>query len=99
MAILHYKPDPYMDPILDIKDHAIGGKLITATLTMDEGLIMDPDNIKSQMAKILADGMIQNNLIEFTRRTDSLNSQAIINARCYLAPNDQVKIIRELKNG
>jgi hypothetical protein len=105
MAILHYKPDgynpiPMHDDIVNIKECAIiGGKLLTGTLTFNESKLLSPDEIKSQLAKILADAMIQNNLIEFTKRYDSLNCQNIINARCYLAPNDQVKIIRELKNG
>jgi hypothetical protein len=38
--------------------------------------------------------MISNGLVEFTQMHDNITFDTIVKARCYLAPNDQVKILR-----
>lgn len=100
---LHFNNDPirpYNDN-LDIKEYAIGGKLLTAILTVDEDTIqsMGKDFVKEKMALQLAMGMLENNMIEFTSMRDHTTLSMRIHARCYLAPDNQVKIIRELKDG
>lgn len=84
---------------LDIKEYAIGGKLITASQIINEELLKDipRDVIKEKMAMELARGMLENKLIEFTSQRDISSLQIKIYARCYLAPDTQVKILREIK--
>ena len=100
MAILHYKDEPYSSYDFNIKEYAIGGKLITASFIVNEMTLehVPKDEIKRKLAIELAQGMIENNLLEFTSMRDPLSSNIRISVRCYLAPDGQVKIIRELKN-
>lgn len=90
--------------VLDFQEYAIGGKLIgtTLTLTAAEAMQVSGDErqrqyIKEKLAAILAREMIQRNLVEFTQMDDTNTLGKIIHARCYLAPDDQVKIIRQMK--
>jgi hypothetical protein len=100
---LHFNNDPTRpyDSNLDIKEYAIGGKLLTASLMSDENTIqsMGKDFIKEKLAVQLAMGMLENKMVEFTSMRDHLSLSIKIHARCYLTPDNQVKIIRELKDG
>ena len=106
MAML---PPPFatniVDPFqveLDVTDISIGGKLLSAKLevnTMDEMSFRDNDEyrraIKQKIASELARAMIESNLIEFTQISSAVNLGCkTIHARCYLAPDNQVKILR-----
>lgn len=92
-----------VDPFeIDINstDYAIGGKLIQARLVLnplDEVHFQSSDEfkkaIKNKIASELARAMIESNLIEFTQ-AKNVDYSTVIHARCYLAPNDQVKILR-----
>lgn len=100
MAILHYKDESYGASDFNIKEYAIGGKLITASFIIDEMVLehVPKDEIKRKLANELAQGMIENKLLEFTSMRDPSSHNIRIHVRCYLAPDGQVKIIRELKN-
>lgn len=100
MAILHYKDEPYGASDFNIKEYAIGGKLITASFIIDEMVLehVPKDEIKRRLANELAQGMIENNLLEFTSMRDPSSHNIRIHVRCYLTPDSQVKIIRELNN-
>lgn len=87
-------------------DYAIGGKLVVGKAVMDESFLVmqtaDPDarqNIKKSLVSQLAEYMLENNLVEFTQQKGFPNphtfqEQTVIMVRAYLAPNDQVKILR-----
>lgn len=83
-------------------DYAIGGKLVVGRATMDESYLMllqdgDVDAkkaIKSQLIHQMAEFMLENNLVEFTQQKDPLMFNTTIMVRAYLAPSDQVKILR-----
>jgi hypothetical protein len=97
MAILHYKDDsivPNFD--LNVKEYAIGGKLLTMRMTFNEydSTVLTKEQIKEKMAINLAQAMVENNMIEFTRQVDHSTLNVMIHARCYMAPNEQVKILR-----
>ena len=86
---------------VNVKNIAIGGKLITVSLELnplDEMTFASPDDykraVKKKIATDLARVMIESNLVEFTQMTSSTNMGKIIHARCYLAPDSQVKILR-----
>lgn len=91
--------DPSFNPNVNIKEYAIGGKLITVSQIINEELLKDipRDVIKEKMAMELARCMVENKLIEFTSQRDISTLQLRIYARCYLAPDGQVKILREIK--
>lgn len=94
------------DPKFETYDYAIGGKLVVGKAVMDESFLVmqtaDPDarkNIKKSLVSQLAEYMLENNLVEFTQQKGFPNphtfqEQTVIMVRAYLAPNDQVKILR-----
>jgi hypothetical protein len=93
--------DPYTDFNFTYKDVAIGGKLVTGTIRMSEDKMMAVQSdhmlkqyLRTSMATQMGEYMISNGLVEFTQMRDSISFDTIVKARCYLAPNDQVKILR-----
>lgn len=91
--------DPY-DVKFDTQEFAIGGKLLTARLELSPTETMNFTDaelrrqIKMDMASQLARAMLESNLIEFTHQDDFKTMTKQIYARCYLAPDAQVKILR-----
>lgn len=104
MNIPPWQQTSVMDPFeaeFSSVDVAIGGKLITAKLElkhMDQMVFATDDDykraIKMKVAQELARAMIETNVIEFTRVPHPSTLSDIIFARCYLAPDSQVKILR-----
>lgn len=92
--------DPF-EAKFDFTDIAIGGKLLQATLNISathELQFLSEDDykraIKQKIASELARVMIESNLVEFTQAKNVHDYSTTIHARCYLAPNDQVKLLR-----
>ncbi len=91
-----------MDPLFQSYDYAIGGKMVVGRATMTDEyrmLLEDGDaeakkRIKSQLIHQMAEYMLENNLVEFTHYDDPLSGNRQIAVRAYLAPNDQVKVLR-----
>lgn len=94
-----FTSDPFRNEFvnLDIKEYAIGGKLITVQFKADDLFNPNPDSIKSQLVSNLSEYILRNNFVEFTKIPNPYNGSTTYIARCYLAPNDQVKILRSLK--
>ena len=94
--------DNYLiDPVnVTYKDTPIGGKLVMAQkiVTGLEMAQMNESNlktwIKENLAMNLVRSMIDNNLIEFTKMTSSQDYSVKFSARCYLAPSEEVRILR-----
>lgn len=91
----------YEDTKFTYKDVAIGGKMVRGFIRVTEHnmLVFNTDDkfkeyLRVSMATQLAEYMISNGLIEFTQMRDNASFDTIVNARCYLAPNDQIKILR-----
>jgi hypothetical protein len=89
------------DPIFTSHDYAIGGKLIVGRASMDETFaeILGKDidakkRLKEKLVHDLATYMLENQLVEFTQQDDPITFTKTIAVRAYLAPNDQVKILR-----
>ncbi len=83
-------------------DYAIGGKLITATITVssDNIAIMKDDGkvlLKHTLVNMIVKEMIENGFVEFTQADDMVTGFRVIRARAYVAPDSQVKILRSLK--
>jgi hypothetical protein len=93
--------DPYTDFNFKYKDIAIGGKLVQGTIRVPEHKIVSYGSehefkqfLKTSMAHQMCEYMISNGLVEFTQMRDNITYDSLVRARCYLAPNDQVKILR-----
>lgn len=84
----------------NMQEYAIGGRMIMVTLEVDEVEQMGMDNeqwraqIRQKLANQLALAMLDQNLMETTSYRDTFTNRQTIAARCYLAPHDQVKILR-----
>lgn len=94
--------DNYLTNPVDVtyKDTPIGGKLVIAQKVITE-LEMTQINesnlkawIKENLTMNLVRSMIDNNLIEFTKMTSSQDYSVKFSARCYLAPSEEVRILR-----
>lgn len=86
-------------------DYAIGGKMIVGRAEMDESytMMLQDGNleavkrVKEKLIHDMATYMLENNLVEFTHQDDPITLRRKIAVRAYLAPNDQVKILRLAK--
>ena len=99
-------PTAYMDEIdnftFQTYDYAIGGKMVVGRATVSDdfwSLVENGDaeaqrKIKFDLAQQMAVFMLENNLMEFTSSDDPSTGNRQIAVRAYLAPNDQVKILR-----
>jgi hypothetical protein len=95
------------DPKFETYDYAIGGKMVVGKATMDQSfmeLMQNGDfdakqNVKKTLIMQMAEYMLENNLVEFTQQKGlcdphTFQDTTVIMVRAYLAPNDQVKILR-----
>ena len=95
------------DPKFETYDYAIGGKMVVGRAVMEQSFLElmqngDHDakqNIKKTLIMQMAEYMLENNLVEFTHQKGFPNphtfqEQTVVMVRAYLAPNDQVKILR-----
>ena len=82
-------------------DYVIGGKLVVghASFSEEYGAMLSPGsdavyNVKMKLATDLAKYMIENKLVEFTQSRQASDYSTRIAIRAYLAPDEQVKILR-----
>lgn len=83
-------------------DYAIGGKMIVGRAEMTENFRMmleDGDataimQIKEKLTRDLVHHMLENKLVEFTHHDDPITFRRQLAIRAYLAPSDQVRILR-----
>jgi hypothetical protein len=84
----------------DAKEYAIGGKMVKASVTAAPASMLNMTDdewrryIKTQLATQLALFIVDNGLCEFTTWNDTQHELKAFGIRCYLAPNDQIKILR-----
>jgi hypothetical protein len=83
-------------------EHSIQGKMFMVSFTASDILMIDKtedvwkQEIKKQLAIDLAEKMLEEGAIEFTQIQDSAWGHKIIKARCFLIPDNQVRILRTL---
>jgi hypothetical protein len=90
------------EPKFVTHDYAIGGKMVVGRAEMDHDytiLLQDGDadavkNVKEKLIHDMATFILENNLVEFTHQDDPISFRRKIAVRAYLAPNEQVKILR-----
>lgn len=84
---------------MNTQDHALAGKMLTATFQVDVLLEGEPDekSIKKKLSADLANSIIEGKFAEFTKQMSPDYSMATYRARVYLLPDDQVKVVRTIK--
>lgn len=91
---------PWDNANIDVKDYSIGGKLVIARCIHPDDLMslktVPAEEIKRDLTNQLVTYIMEKGLIEFTKFPDITRMQTTYTARCYLAPNDQIRIIRSI---
>lgn len=89
------------EPEFKVHDYLIGGKMVIGRASMDESFAAQmntdidfKDEVKKKLIMDMATYMLEHNLVEFTQYDDPLSMTKHIAIRAYLAPNDQIKILR-----
>jgi len=74
--------------------------MIVGTITISELDMMsvyNTDAFKMSLASQLATAMIENRLVEFTRHQDPIQGSTTVRIRAFLAPDDNIRILRMAK--
>ena len=95
-------PKQYKENYLEInysyKEIPIQGKLLAAKYTQSAlttiSHVNQTEEIKENLAKFIAKKLIDDNLIKFTKRIDDKTFETEYMAHIYIAPSDQVQILR-----
>jgi hypothetical protein len=89
------------DPIFTTHDYIIGGKLVVGRATYNEMYAAEASadaefrqSIKHKLATDLAHYMLENNMLEFMQQQNPMDFTTTVLVRAYIAPSDQVKILR-----
>lgn len=90
--------------MVEYKDYAIGGKMIIAKVKVPDEVMMKEvsdevgkQKVRQMLVEQLADAIISNQLCEITQQRDQSYMDTIIAARCYVAPDSTIKLLRTLK--
>ena len=92
--------DPAQPPMC--YEHRIQGQMFMVSFTASEHFMFNTpeavwkQEIKKRLAMNLAEKMLEDGVIEFTQMQDSASGHNTIKARCYLVPDDQVRLLRTL---
>lgn len=86
----------------DIKEYTIQGKMVIGEFDLSLNKLMHLTDakaehlIKEELANSLAKFILENKLAEFTMQEDNNNMSKRYRVRCFLTPDDQVRLIRTL---
>ena len=87
----------------NIKEYPIKGQMVLGQVILKEiDLINMPHgvdiktHIKENLLKKLVIYMLENKLAEFTVTDDPLSSSKLYRVRCFVTPDDQVRLIRQI---
>lgn len=95
-------PIPFGDVDFKTYDYIIGGKMVVGKAVLSESFVQSINGLdhearmmlKKKLISDMAQYILENNLVEFTQMDDPLTFNKTVMVRAYLAPNDQVKILR-----
>ena len=85
---------------VNVEEIAIGGKMVTVRMEMTDSSMVHVDDetwrqtIRSELAHKLATYILEAGLCEITTMQMPTSYGKSVAIRCYLAPNDQVKLLR-----
>lgn len=92
------------DISFELEEFAIGGKLIKTTISIPEiEYLMHKDDInwkefvRERLVKEFVDKILTGKFVEVTTQQDLTSHMQLVHAYFYLAPNDQIKILRTMK--
>jgi len=83
-------------------EHPIQGQMFMVSFTASDKFMFDTpvdvwkQEVKKRLAMDLAEKMLEEGVIEFTQMQDPAWGHKTIKARCYLVPDNQVRILRTL---
>lgn len=86
----------------DIKEYTIQGKMVIGEFDLSLNKLMHltdakaEHRIKEELANSLAKFILENKLAEFTMQEDNNNMSKRYRVRCFLTPDEQVRLIRTL---
>lgn len=87
----------------EYEDVVIGGRLLTAKMTVSPSMTYQLNDeelrksIRMKLATALAAAILESEFCETVSWNDPQSMGKTIAARCYLAPNDQIKMVRRVK--
>ena len=90
---------------VNVEEIAIGGKMITIRTEISDSSLVHMDDetwrqtIRSELAHKLATFILEAGYCEITTMQMPTSFGKSVAIRCYLAPNDQVKLLRVSKYG
>lgn len=91
--------DPFAFNDVKVYDYPIQGKMVVAQCQISEHkLVTDEikDQIRNNLIHQIADYILQNKLVEFTQIKDPTSFDTLVKARCFIAPDTNVRILRSL---
>jgi len=96
-----YDLSGYPTVVHDPAFETIKGEMLTVKMEMSEwefnnSMIPKPE-IKKRLAVMLAEELLQNKNVEFTYQKNHNNGNISVRVRCFVVPDDQVKLLREKK--
>lgn len=100
-----FDTDTYIpDATFEFEEFAIGGKLITTIISIPEiEYFMRKDDaswkefVRENLVKEFVNKILVDKFVEITTQQDPISHMQLIRAYFYLAPNDQVKVLRTMK--
>ena len=104
MAIAKAFDSPFSDIKFEYEDIAIGGKLIKASMSISEFEYVQfasdekwKDAMRTKLVSLFVDDILNKRAVEITTQADPISATRKIHGYFYLAPNDQVKLLRTIK--
>jgi hypothetical protein len=102
---MNWTVDPYIDIDcnfdISVKENLIQGKMISCQyiVGMADTMRFDSEesfrqHVKNILAKQLAQKIIEDKLAEFTFEKIHSTQSTVVRSRCFITPNDQVRILR-----
>ena len=96
-----YDPSEYPTVVHDPAFETIKGEMLTVKMEITEwefenSMIPKPE-IKKKLARMIAEELLERKNVEFTYQKNRDTNNISVRVRCFVVPDDQVKILREKK--
>lgn len=87
----------------DYEDIAIGGKLLSVTFSIPEFKYQQMKDdfewrkyVRKQLTDLLVEKILDSKYVNISTQLDNVGLNQLVHARVYLAPDEQVKLIRRV---
>jgi hypothetical protein len=89
----------WMEPEDFVQGEMLNSQIVVSDSEMIQ-MMTDPDNFKQTMkkrlAEIIAEKLLENKLVEFTKQEDLHTNETVFRARAYLVKDDKVRTLRKV---